>query len=70
MTKLREMFDSAEKAKQINTEQQKQQDETREHIRAKLSETDRQFIDDLREVFPTVRLVGIKFNDGEVIGRP
>ena len=37
-------------------------------IRAKLSDTDREFLDALRELFPTARMVGLRFSDGEVVG--
>jgi hypothetical protein len=38
-------------------------------IRAKLSDEDRGFLDAIKEVFPTARLVGIRFSDGEDIGK-
>lgn len=41
----------------------------RMRIRAKLSDDDREFLDAIREVFPSARLVGIRFNDGEEIGK-
>jgi len=41
----------------------------RQRIRAKLSEQDREFMDAFKALFPTSRLVGIKFSDGETIGR-
>lgn len=41
----------------------------RERIRAKMSERDRNFMDALRLLFPSCRLVGIRFNDGEQIGK-
>ena len=42
----------------------------RDRIRAKLSETDRKFLDDLRGVFPNARMQFIRFKDGEQIGKP
>lgn len=42
----------------------------RDRIRAKLSENDRKFMDDLREVFPNAALKFILFSDGEQIGKP
>lgn len=42
----------------------------RDRIRAKLSETDRQFLDDLREVFPDAKMQFIRFSDGEQLGKP
>lgn len=41
----------------------------RMRIRAKLSDEDRDFLDAIKQVFPTARMVWIKFNDGEEIGR-
>lgn len=41
----------------------------RERIRAKLSDTDRQFLDAMRELFPNCRMVGIVFKDGEKLGK-
>lgn len=41
----------------------------RARIRAKLSERDRKFLDDLRELFPNARLRFIRFKDGEQIGK-
>ena len=40
----------------------------RARIRAKLSENDRKFMDDLKELFPNSRLRGIRFSDGEQLG--
>ncbi len=40
----------------------------RMRIRAKLSDEDRDFLDAIRQVFPTARMVGIRFSDGETIG--
>lgn len=37
-------------------------------IRAKLCDEDRDFLDAIREAFPSARLVGLRFSDGEVIG--
>ncbi len=45
------------------------QDTERMRIRAKLSDEDREFLDALRELFPSCRLVGIRFSDGEQIGK-
>jgi len=42
----------------------------RDRIRAKLSASDRKFLDDLRGVFPNARLQFIRFSDGEQIGKP
>lgn len=44
-------------------------DVERMRIRAKLSEEDRDFLDAIKRVFPTARLVWLKFKDGEEIGR-
>ena len=44
-------------------------DDERSRIRAKLSEQDREFMDAIKAVFPSAKLVGIKFKDGETIGR-
>lgn len=43
-------------------------DVERMRVRAKLSDEDRDFLDAIRQVFPTARMVGIRFSDGEVIG--
>ena len=40
----------------------------RQRIRAKMSDQDRKFMDELRRLFPNSRLKGIRFNDGEQIG--
>lgn len=40
----------------------------RMRIRSKLSEQDREFLDAIREVFPTAKLTGLRFSDGEIIG--
>ena len=40
----------------------------RMRIRAKLSDEDRDFLDAIRQVFPTARMIGIRFSDGETIG--
>lgn len=44
-------------------------DVERMRIRAKLSEEDRDFLDEIKRVFPTARMVWLKFKDGEEIGR-
>jgi hypothetical protein len=41
----------------------------RDRIRAKLSDTDKDFLDALRRIFPGARLRYIRFSDGEEIGR-
>jgi len=41
----------------------------RMRIRAKLSDEDRDFLDAIRQVFPTARMIGIRFSDGEDIGK-
>lgn len=41
----------------------------RMRIRAKLSDEDRDFLDAIRQTFPSARMVGIRFSDGETIGR-
>lgn len=69
MTKLTEMFDSPEKAAAIAKEIAKEQQSERERIRSKLSEVDRKFLDELRSLFPQVRMLGIEFKDGEKVGR-
>jgi len=48
---------------------EKTQQSERERIRAKLSDSDREFMDLVRQVFPNAALKWIKFNDGEEIGR-
>ena len=40
----------------------------RARIRAKMSEQDRKFMDELKGLFPNSRLRGIRFSDGEEIG--
>ena len=40
----------------------------RMRIRAKLSDTDRDFLDAIRDVFAGASLVAIRFSDGEAIG--
>ena len=42
----------------------------RMRIRAKLSDEDRDFLDAIRDTFPGARLVGIRFSEGEDIGKP
>ncbi len=41
----------------------------RMRIRAKLSDEDRDFLDAIRQVFPAARMIGIRFSDGEDIGK-
>ena len=41
----------------------------RMRIRAKLSDEDRDFLDAIRDTFPGARLVGLRFSDGEDIGK-
>ena len=41
----------------------------RKRIRAKLSEADRKFLDELRALFPNSKLRHIRFSDGEEIGK-
>lgn len=65
---LRAALDSTEAAKVADGAQEAKRDKQRQHIRDKLCDTDREFIDQLREVFPSARLVGIRFSDGEQIG--
>jgi hypothetical protein len=48
---------------------EKTQQNEKERIRAKLSESDREFLDLVRQVFPNASLKWIKFNDGEEVGR-
>lgn len=40
----------------------------RQRIRAKLSENDRKFMDELKALFPNSKLRGIRFTDGEQLG--
>lgn len=40
----------------------------RERIRAKLSDTDREFMDAVIATFPGAKLRAIRFSDGETIG--
>jgi len=42
----------------------------RDEVRAKLSDTDRQFLDDLRKLFPSAKLRHLRFDDGEELGKP
>ena len=44
-------------------------DVERMRIRAKLSDEDRDFLDAIRQIFPTARMVAIRFSDGEEIGK-
>ena len=44
-------------------------DVERMRIRAKLSDEDRDFLDAIRQTFPSARMVGIRFSDGEDIGK-
>jgi hypothetical protein len=41
----------------------------RKRIRAKMSDQDNKFMDAFKQLFPNGRLVGIRFSDGENIGR-
>lgn len=66
---LRTILDSSEDAKAAAEDQTKKREAERSHIREKLSETDRAFLDKARELFPSMKLVGIRFSDGEQIGR-
>ena len=68
-SKLRDALDGQQQAKKIDVEQTAKRDATRDRIRAKLCETDRNFIDQIRATFPSARLVGIRFKDGETIGQ-
>ena len=45
------------------------QDVERMRIRAKLSDEDRDFLDEIKRLFPNARMVGIHFRDGEKIGK-
>ena len=38
-------------------------------IRAKLSDEDRDFLDAIKDTFPGARLTGLRFSDGETIGK-
>lgn len=67
--KLRDALEGKAQAKVIDADQTAKRDETRDHIRAKLCDNDRDFIDAIRTTFPGARLVGIRFSDGEEIGR-
>jgi hypothetical protein len=40
----------------------------RQRIRAKLSETDREFLDAVKLLFPNSRMTALRFADGEHIG--
>ena len=66
--RLRDILDSPEAAKEIAAGLRAEKDAERRRIRAKLSETDRAFMDAVRIVFPTARLVAIHFADGEKKG--
>lgn len=67
--KLRDALEGQPQAKKIDAEQTAKRDETRARIRAKLCDNDRDFIDNILSTFPGARLVGIRFSDGEEIGR-
>lgn len=41
----------------------------RDRIRAKLDKRDRAFLDELRKLFPSARMVWLEFSDGETVGR-
>lgn len=41
----------------------------RMRIRAKLSDVDRDFLDAIRELFPSAKLTHLLFSDGEEIGK-
>ena len=41
----------------------------RKRIRAKMSEQDRKFMDELKALFPDSKLRHIRFTDGEEIGK-
>ncbi len=45
------------------------QEVERMRVRAKMGDDMREFLDAARELFPNCRLVGIRFSDGETIGR-
>ena len=69
MSKLRSVLEGAQQAQEAAEEQTAKREETRKQIREKLSETDAAFLDNLREIFPTARMLGIEFDDGTKFGR-
>lgn len=67
--RLAQALDSPGDAKAVADAQAKDRDAERARIRAKLSDSDRQFLDEARALFPGLRMVGIRFADGETVGR-
>jgi len=66
---LRDALKGEAEAKAAATDQTKHRETERARIRAKLCDTDRDFIDKIIETFPGAKLVGLRFSDGEKIGR-
>jgi len=69
MNRLRDVLDGQQQAKAVNDDQTAKREEQRAHIRSKLCKVDRDFMDLIVSTFPGAKVVGIKFNDGETIGR-
>lgn len=65
---LRDALETPEKAVKVAARTAEERDQERTRIRAKFSEGDRAFIDKIREVFPSAKMVAVKFSDGETIG--
>lgn len=70
MTKLRDALDNPVAAAEVAAKNAADREAERTRIRGKMSEADRAFIDALLKQFPGARLVGVRFKDGEIIGRP
>ncbi len=65
---LRNAIDSPEAARAAAQDQDEKREAERQRIRAKLSDTDRDFLDAFMQKFPGAKLKAIHFNDGEKIG--
>lgn len=66
--KWSEVLDDGVAAMEIARERRETWQAERARIRAKLSEVDRKYLDEILRLFPNTRMVGIKFDDGEEIG--
>jgi hypothetical protein len=66
--RLRDALDTPAKAEKVAVRTAAERDKERARVRAKFSESDRAFMDEIRGVFPSARLVYVKFSDGEQIG--
>lgn len=68
-SRLRDALEGQQAAQAAADDQDAKREAQRQHIRDKLSEVDRAFLDAVRDKFPGSKLVGIRFNDGEQFGR-